>query len=64
VEVEPLPSSDPLYSLAPDEKGAEFETSLMGRFFVKSGKSGPGTTAAALVKDILNIAAHPAGLAL
>jgi homoserine dehydrogenase len=64
VEVEPLPPSDPLYSLAFGEKGAEFETSLMGRFFVRSGKSGPGATAAVLVKDILNIAAHPTGLAL
>ncbi|MGH9463854.1 MAG: hypothetical protein ACRD1X_21845 [Vicinamibacteria bacterium] len=64
VEVEPLPPSDPLYSLASGEKGAQFETSLMGGFFVRSGKSGPRTTAAALVKDILNIAAHPTGLAL
>jgi homoserine dehydrogenase len=64
VGVESLSPSDPLYSLALGEKGAEFETSLMGRFFVKSGQSGPGETAAVLVKDILNIAAHPTVLAL
>ena len=64
VEAEPLPTSDPLYSLGPEEKGAEFDTDLMGRFVVRTGKAGPATTAATLAKDILNIVAHPTALAL
>ena len=64
VRVETLMPSDPLHALTPDEKGVELETTLMGRLFVRTGKSGPEATAAALVKDILNIAAHPAVLAV
>jgi len=64
VEAEPLPPSDPLHSLGPDEKGAEFDTDLMGRLVVRTGKAGPATTAATLAKDILNIAAHPTAFAL
>ena len=59
-----IDSDDPLYPLAAGEKGAEFESELMGRFVIRSGKGGPSTTAAALVKDILNITHHPALLAL
>jgi len=64
VAPEPLAPADPLYLLGPAEKGAEFDSDLMGRFVVWSGKAGPWTTAATLAKDILNIAAHPTPLAL
>ena len=64
VAPEELGPDDPLYPLAAGEKGSEFESDLMGRFVIRSGKGGPSTTAAALVKDILNIAHHPAPFAL
>lgn len=64
VAPEEIDSDDPLYPLAAGEKGAEFDSDLMGRFVIRSGKGGPSTTAAALVKDILNIAHHPAPFAL
>jgi homoserine dehydrogenase len=59
VEPEQLGAGDPLYSLEPGEKGAVFETDLMGRFVIRCGKAGPYETAAAVVKDVLNIADHP-----
>ena len=64
VAPEELGVGDSLYPLAAGEKGAEFESDLMGRFVIRSGKGGPKTTAAALVKDILNIAHHPGPFAL
>jgi homoserine dehydrogenase len=59
-----LDPDDPLYPLEPGEKGAVFESDLMGRFVIRSGKSGPFATAAAIIKDILNMAAHPPVLAV
>lgn len=64
VEAERLPPTDPFYALGPSEKGAEFESDRMGSLFIRSSQAGPEATAAALAKDILNIAAHPDALAL
>jgi homoserine dehydrogenase len=66
IRVEPvrLAPDDPLYPLGPGEKGAVFETDLMGRFVVRSGKAGPFATAAAIVKDVLNMAIHPPVIAV
>ena len=64
VAPEEIGPDDPFYPLAAGEKGAEFDSDLMGRFVIRSGKGGPLTTAAALVKDILNIAHHPTPFAL
>ena len=64
VGVESLPPSDPLHWLGPGEKGAQFDTDLLGRFVLRTSGAGPATTAVSIVKDILNIAAHPIVLAL
>ncbi|MFQ5893801.1 MAG: hypothetical protein ACE5H5_05760, partial [Nitrospinota bacterium] len=55
---EALARDDPLYDLEPGEKAAVFDSDLMGRFVVRSGKGGPETTAATIAKDILNMVAH------
>lgn len=66
IRVEPvrLEVDDPLYVLEAGEKGAVFDTDLMGRLVIRSGKAGPFATAAAIVKDILNIVDHPPHLAV
>jgi homoserine dehydrogenase len=66
IRVEPvqLGPDDPLHALGPGEKGAVFDTDLMGRLVIRSGKAGPHATAAAVVKDVLNIAAHPSVIAI
>ena len=66
IQVQPvaLDETDPLFPLGAGEKGAVFESDLMGRFVIRSGKAGPFATAAAVVKDVLNIAVHPAVLAI
>ncbi len=65
LQVEPvwLNPDDPLYCLGPGEKGAVFDTDLMGRVVIRSGKAGPFDTAAAVIKDVLNIVAHPSWIA-
>lgn len=64
IRVEPvwLDVEDPLHPLGPGEKGAVFDTDLMGRVVIRSGKAGPFATAAAIVKDVLNIVSHPQGI--
>ena len=66
IRVEPvrLEVDDPLYALEAGEKGVVFDTDLMGRLVIRSGKAGPFATAAAIVKDILNIVDHPPHLAI
>jgi homoserine dehydrogenase len=61
IRVEPvqLGPGDPLHPLGPGEKGAVFETDLIGRFIIRNGNAGPYATAAAIVRDVLNITAHP-----
>ncbi len=54
-----LAPEDPLYDLGPGEKGAVFETDVMGTITVRSSKGGPLATAASVIKDVLNIAAPP-----
>lgn len=58
-EPESLESSDPLYVLAPGEKGCVFETDVMGTITIKSSKGGPLATAACVIKDVLNLSAPP-----
>jgi len=55
-EPESLADDDALYHLGPGEKGAVFETDVMGTITVRSSKGGPLATAACVVKDVLNIA--------
>jgi homoserine dehydrogenase len=66
LRVEPvlLDPEDPLFPLGPGEKGAVFDTELMGRVVIRSGEAGLSATAAAVIKDVLNIAAHPSWLAV
>jgi homoserine dehydrogenase len=66
LRVEPvwLDSNDPLHSLGSSEKGIVFDTDLMGSVVIRSGAAGPFDTAAAIVKDVLNIAAHPSWVAV
>ncbi len=56
VAPERLDAEDPLFSLRAGEKGFVFETEHMGRVTIKTEKGGPRTTAACVLKDVLNIA--------
>jgi len=58
-EAELLAPENPLYDLGPGEKGAVFETDVMGTITVRSSKGGPLATAASVIKDVLNTAAPP-----
>ncbi len=51
----PVPPSHPLYRLTGTSKGIVFRTDTMGQVAVTDGKSDPRATAAALLKDIINI---------
>lgn len=53
--VRALDSSHPLYAVRGTEKGIVFHTDTMGSVIVTGGRSNPRGTAAALLKDILNI---------
>lgn len=61
-EPETLTEKDPLFHLAPGEKGLVFETEAMGTITLKTSKGGPLATAATVAKDLLNIAAPPSPL--
>ncbi len=50
-----LDSGHPLFSISGTNKGVTFLTDTMDRVTVSGGKSGPSGTAAALLKDIINI---------
>jgi homoserine dehydrogenase len=56
-EVKPVPveASHPLYRLSGTSKGIAFLTDTMGTVAVTDGKSDPRGTAAAVLKDIINI---------
>lgn len=51
----PVPPSHPLYRLTGTSKGIVFRTDTMGHVAVTDGKSDPRGTAAALLKDVINI---------
>ncbi len=51
----PVPPSHPLYRLTGTSKGIVFRTDTMGQVAVTDGKSDPRATAAALLKDVINI---------
>jgi len=53
-----LDGSHPLYNVDNTEKGITFETDTMSSVTVIGGKSDPQGTAAALLKDIINIYRH------
>ena len=55
VQPEVLVPKDPLYALDAGEKGVVFDTKLMGTLTLLANKGGPKTTAASVVKDVLNI---------
>jgi homoserine dehydrogenase len=55
VGVVPVSSSHPLYRLTGTSKGIVFRTDTMGQVAVTDGKSDPRGTAAAVLKDIINI---------
>ena len=55
VAPEPLPASHPLAGVDGSEKGITYTTDTMDRVTVAGGKSDPKGTAAALLKDLLNI---------
>jgi homoserine dehydrogenase len=56
-DVKPIavPSSHPLYRLTGTSKGIVFRTDTMGTVAVTDGKSDPRGTAAAVLKDVINI---------
>ena len=51
----PVPPSHPLYRLTGTSKGIVFRTDTMGPVAVTDGKSDPRGTAAAVLKDVINI---------
>ena len=53
--VRSVDSSHPLYNVRGTEKGIVYHTDTMGSVVVTGGRSNPRGTAAALLKDILNI---------
>jgi homoserine dehydrogenase len=53
-----LDPSHPLFSISGTNKGVTFLTDTMDQVTVTGGKSGPSGTAAALLKDIINIYAR------
>jgi len=55
VKLTPVPPSHPLFRLTGTTKGIVFRTDTMGMVAVTDGKSDPRGTAAALLKDIINI---------
>ena len=58
VELVPINSAHPLFNVDGTEKGITFETDTMSSITVIGGKSDPIGTAAALLKDIINIYPH------
>jgi homoserine dehydrogenase len=54
---EALDIDDPLYPLGRGEKGVVFETETMGTITLRSTRGGPLATAAAIIKDVLNVVA-------
>lgn len=64
VRPERLAPNDPLFGLDSEEKAAVFESDLMGRLVIRTGRGGPVATAATLIKDVLNTVAHPMPFAL
>jgi homoserine dehydrogenase len=58
VKLLPLDGSHPLYNVDYTEKGITFQTDTMSSVTVIGGKSDPQGTAAALLKDIINIYRH------
>ena len=50
-----LDPNHPLFSISGTNKGVTFLTDTMDQVTVSGGKSGPSGTAAALLKDIINI---------
>ncbi len=59
VRPESLEADDPLFSLGPGEKGCIFETESMGTLAIRSSQGGPLTTAACVIKDVLNLTVAP-----
>jgi len=55
VGVVPVPETHPLFGVTGTSKGIVFRTDTMGQVVVSGGKSDPRGTAAALLKDIINI---------
>jgi homoserine dehydrogenase len=55
VELTPVNATHPLFNVDGTEKGITFETDTMSSITVIGGKSDPIGTAAALLKDIINI---------
>jgi homoserine dehydrogenase len=55
VKVAPVPPSHPLFRLTGTTKGIVFRTDTMGTVAVTDGKSDPRGTAAAVLKDVINI---------
>jgi len=55
VKVQAVPSSHPLFRLTGTNKGIVFRTDTMGSIAVTDGKSDPRGTAAAVLKDLINI---------
>lgn len=55
VKVQPVPSSHPLFRLTGTNKGIVFRTDTMGSVAVTDGKSDPRGTAAAVLKDLINV---------
>lgn len=57
VSTETLGPDHPLARLGPDERGAVFETDLHGRVVLSCAGDGPRGAAAAMLKDVIGIAA-------
>jgi len=55
VKIQAVPSSHPLFRLTGTNKGIVFRTDTMGSIAVTDGKSDPRGTAAAVLKDLINI---------
>jgi homoserine dehydrogenase len=62
VATEEVPLAQPLARVDGTNKGVTFETDLMGPLTVSGGNSGPAPAAAAVLRDIINLARelHPA----
>lgn len=56
VQVRPLPLAHPLAGLTGSEKGITYTTDTMDRLTVSGGKSDPRAAAAAMLKDVINLA--------
>lgn len=56
VQVRSLPSGHPLAGIGGSEKGITYTTDTMDRLTVTGGKSDPRAAAAAMLKDVINLA--------